>query len=384
MRLRPILASLVCLLLALACGGGGDGSSISLGGGTPTGNLTVRLGSDSFPGYSQVVLSIEKVEGSTNGTTWIPLGNVKSAVDLMLLQNGNSAAILSAASVPAAIYTQFRITWATLDYYDSFNSSPSFVSINGNLAQLAMPATTVLSGSVTVTATSTTVLLMLSGQQAVQSRLGGLSPYSFQATGSAYDGGATASLTGHLADGTTPLTGVEVYAETLDANGLATLRRRAFSDLAGNYALEGLPIGSTYYVVAQPGTTTRSYQALASAAISATTAITYPADLAFSSPLPPAYLLTFLVTPPSTATQVTWAELRKTLATGGTSKSLIVRSQTLDSSLAQDATELFYLYPDTYDVAAQRSTSGAVPVKTVGNPVTLNSGSTITVQLSYP
>lgn len=379
MRLRPILASLACLVLALACGGGGGGSNISLGGGTPTGNLTVRLGSDSFPGFNQVVLSIEKLEGSTNGSTWTPLGNVKSAVDLMLLQNGNSAAILSAASAPAATYTQFRITWATVNY--STGNTPSYVVVNSLPSQLAMPASTVVNGSVTVTAAGSTVLLMLSGQQAVQLRSGS---YHFQATGSAYDLSATAHLTGHLADGAMPLTGVEVYAETVDSNLVATIQRRAFTDLSGNYALEGLPTGSQYFVVAQPGNTSSSYQAQASAAVNAATASTFTANLAFGNPLSPARLLNVYVTPPSTATQVTWTELRKTLATGSTSQNLIVRAQTLDWNLVQDGTGVFGLFPDTYGVAAQRSTSGATPVVKVGAPVTLGSGTSLNTTLSFP
>jgi hypothetical protein len=49
MPIRPFLASLLCLGLGLtlACGGGGSSSP------APTGNLTLRLGADSFPGYSQ-------------------------------------------------------------------------------------------------------------------------------------------------------------------------------------------------------------------------------------------------------------------------------------------------------------------------------------------
>jgi hypothetical protein len=384
MRLRPILAYLACLVLTLACGGGGDGANISLGGGTPTGNLTVRLGSDSFPGYNQVVLSIEKLEGSTDGTTWTPLGNVRTAVDLMLLQNGNSTAILSAVSVPMATYTQFRLTWATVNYSSGY--TPSFVFASSAQSPLTMPVTTVLSGSVKVATTGTsTALLMLSGQQAVQNHPAGLTPYTFQATGSAYDQSATAHLVGQLVDGTTRLGGAEVYAETVDANGLATVQRRAFTDLSGNYALEGLPIGSTYYVAAQPGNTSSSYQALASAPVIAATATTYTANLAFANPQTPAFKLTFQVTPASSAAQVTWAELRKTLATGSGSQALIVRSQTLDTNIL-DGTFIYGLFPDTYDVDAQRSTSGAAPVMKAGVPskVTLSSGASSTATVKYP
>ena len=57
MRLRQILASLLSAGLMVACGGGGG--SVDRSG--PVGTLTLRLGSDSFPGYSQAVVSLEKV-----------------------------------------------------------------------------------------------------------------------------------------------------------------------------------------------------------------------------------------------------------------------------------------------------------------------------------
>jgi hypothetical protein len=239
---------------------------------------------------------------------------------------------------------------------------------------------------VKVTSAGTTVLLMLSGQQAVQSRPSGLYLYSFQATGTAYDQAATARLTGHLADSTstTALTGVEVYAETVDIHGVATIQRRAFTDTSGKYVMEGLPTGGQYYVVAQPGYTNSSYQAVASAAVSVAAATTSTADLAYSIPQSPASFLHLIVTPPSTLTQCTWGELRQPLPTGGVgSKSLIVRSQTLDAAQSQDDTYIYGLFPGTYDVAAQRSTAGATPVK-VASTVTVSSGSYSTATLIYP
>ena len=85
MRLLLSLTFLLSLSFSLACGGGGSSSR------TPaTGNLTIRFGTDSFAGYSQAVVSLEKVEGSTDGATWTLLGNVKTTVDLMALQKATA------------------------------------------------------------------------------------------------------------------------------------------------------------------------------------------------------------------------------------------------------------------------------------------------------
>jgi hypothetical protein len=379
MRLRSILASLFSLGLTLACGGGG-GSSRAV---TPTGTLTIRFGTDSFPGYSQAVVSLEKVEATTDGATWIPLGTVKATFDLMALQNGHSTGILPATTVPAATYTQFRITWATVNYQSAINM-PAYVWPTGGTGQvLSMPVTTVVNGSVAVPANgSTTAQLFLSGQQAVQTRAGVAT--TFQATGRAINLAASARITGHLGAGSTPLAGVEVFAETVDGLGVASIQRRAFTDAAGNYALEGLAMGSLYFVAAQPAGQITSYAAMATASVNATAASTYTADLAFSDPQTPGSL-NLTITPASTAAQGTWGELRQVVATGGVgSQNLIVRSQTVATGLAQDQVGFLGLAPGTYGVTAQRSLSGAAPTMNVGTTKVVDPGATANAFLTFP
>lgn len=377
MRLRPFLASpLLCLGLTLACGGSSSPS-------VPTGTLTLRLGSDSFPGYSQAVVSLEKVEASPDGATWIPLGNVKATFDLMALQSGHSTLILPATRVDAGSYAQFRLTWATVNYQSAINQ-PAYAVPNGGTGQLlSMPTTTVVSGPVNVPSSGgATAQIMFSGQQALQARANGTT--SFQATGRAYDLAASASITGHLGDGTTPLAGVEVFAETVDGLGTATLQRRAYTDASGNYVLEGLPTGSLYFVAAQPASLTSAYAAAAAAPVNATAATTYTASLAFSAPKVPGSL-TLTITPASTATQGTWGELRQALSTGGTgSQTLIVRSQTVTSSAASDQVTFLGLAPSIYGLTAQRSTSGATPAMKTGTQVSVSAGATATTALSFP
>jgi hypothetical protein len=375
-----ILASLVSMGLMLACGGGSSSRPAPA-----TGNLTIRLGSDSFPGYSQVVVSLEKVEGSVDGTTWTALGNVKATFDLMALQNGHSAVVLPATAVPPATYAQFRLTWATVNYSSAI-LLPAYAYPSGGAGQqLTMPAALVMvvNGPVTVPTNGSAIAqIMLSGQQAVQSRAGGL--YTFQATGRAYDLAASARITGLLSQGATALSGVEVLAETIDGSGLATLQRRAFTDAFGNYTLEGLPMGSLYFVVAQPASATLAYSAVAAAPVNATAATTYLVNLAFSTPQSPG-ALTLTLTPPSTSTQGTWGELRQTLLTGTSgSQTLIVRSQTMDTGLTQDQTGFLGLFPGTYGVTAQRSTAGAAPILKTGTQWLVTTGGTVMASLTFP
>ena len=382
MRARSILAVLL-LGFTLACGGG-SGS----GGSTATGNLTLRFGSDSFPGFTQAVVSVEKVEASTDGTTWMSLGNVRATYDLMTLQNGHSAAMLSTIAVPPATYTQFRITWATQNYANPINLAAYVIPTGASTGQpLSMPTTTVLPGSVTVTSGgSTTAQIMLVGQQAVQQRVGTPS-YTFQATGQAYDLSKTASITGQLADGTTPLVGAEVYAETVDGLGVATLQRRAFTDGTGSYLLECLPAGTStaYFVVSQPASTLSAYAAGASSPINAVAGNTATANLAFSGAQQPG-ALTLTINPPSLSTVGTWGELRQPLAAGpGLIENLIVRSQSAVTGTSQDQVYFTGLAPSYYGVTSERSTAGATPVTQVyGSQVQVSSGAIATASLSYP
>jgi hypothetical protein len=385
MPFRRLIAPLLILAAGLACGGGGG--DIRWGGGA-TGTLVVRLGSDSFPGYDQAVVSLEKLEGTTDGSTWTALGTVQATYDLMALQNGNSVVILPAASVPAGTYSQFRLTWATKNYANPINLAAYAVPTGAATGQpMGMPTTTVLPGPVTVpSGGSATAQIMLSGQQAVQARPGTF-PYTFQATGQAFDTTKLASIAGKLLDGTTPLAGVEVFAETLDGSlTVPTIQRRAFTDVNGNYLLEALPASTNTadYVVAQPGNTVATYAAQAANPVIVTSASAYTANLAFSGPTAPGSL-TLTITPASTAAQGTWGELRQTLATGTSGAAiLIVRSQAAVSGLSQDQVYFTALPPGVYGVAAQRSTSGGAPA-TVKAATTqaVAAGATTTTTLSY-
>lgn len=381
MRFNLVPLALLAMGLTFGCGGGGSSNPPA-----PTGTLTLQLGSDSIPGYAQAWVSVEKIEGSLNGSSWVSLGTVQKSFDLMALQNGHGAIILPATRVLAGTYTQFRITWDNQNHNSGGRQPAYLVLPNGTELFMTMPTTktTVVKGQVAVPANGTTTAqLMLSAQQAVQTRPGPI--YTFQATGGAYDLAATAKITGHLVDGATPLANVEVLAETVDGLDVATIQRRATTDATGSFTLEALSsgTGTTYYVVAQPLSTSAAYDAKAQKVITATPA-TYPANFSFSGPAVPG-ALTLTITVPSAANQATWGELRKTLViTPSEGHNLIVQSQPVATSLVQDQVYFTLLSPNSYGVTAQRSTDGGAPVMKVGSTLAVTSNTITPANITYP
>jgi len=373
MGLRRIL-SILCLLPLLACGGGGSGVS------TAHGTLTLKLGSDSLPNFTNAALSLEKVEIKKGTAEWQAFATVQATYDLLALQNGNGAALATAVQMETGTYTAFRLTWATTNYGDKA-SVPAFVTPAPGTARwpLTMPITTTVTGSILVEKDAlTTAEIMLNGSQLAHDYYASSDKpaYTFQATASLLDLAACARISG-LA-----LPGAEVYAETLDGNLVATIQRRALADASGAFVLDALPIGSNviYYLAAQSS----GYAAVSTDPVTATLAEDYPATLAFGAIQTPGSLSVAL-TPASSSTQGTWVELRQNLQTGSSgSQPLIVRAQTMDtnSTASRDQVTLAGLAPGTYGVKAQRSSAGAVPVATTAqNPSIVTASNIASVTL---
>jgi hypothetical protein len=374
----PLILSTLLLGVVLGCSGGSRPAA-------PSGTLTVRLGSDSLPGYGQVVVSVDKLEGNLDGIGWVTVGAVNATYDLQTLQNGGSVVLVAGARVGAGSYSQFRLTWAASNYKDNTKLPAYVMPVSGAGLAMQMPTSTVVAGPVVVPANgSASAQLMLSGQQAVQVHAGAAAPAQFQATGSAYDATAIARITGHLADGSLPLAGVEVFAETVDGNLLASIQRRALSDAAGNYVLEALPAGAVYYVAAQPAGVTSAYGALTSAPVNAAAPVSYGADLAFSSPASPGSL-NVVITPASAIGVGTWVELRQILLTGpGVGQNLIVRSGIAATGASQDSVSFQGLAAGSYGLKVQRSTAGGPPVAKVGGSPMVTAGASTAVTISLP
>ena len=363
----------------LACGGGGGGATIA------NGTLSLKLGSDSTSSYSKVYASLQKVEyKSSNTSTWSTLAEVETTYDLLALQNGNSATLASATSLKPGTYS-FRLTWAGENYaYPS--KYPGFLQRADNSTEyrMTLPTTTSVSGTVDVAEGSlTTAEILFSGNQIAQKHASLSVPYTFQATAQVLDLANCARILGQATSGSTPLEGAEVFAETVDGSGLATVQRRALTDSNGQFVMEGLPIGKIYYLASQPGTATLAYGAVSTSPITASSATDFSANLSFTSSMAPGSL-DVSVTPISTSSQGTWVELRETLATAtGVYKTLVVRSQTVDTETAKDTTSFTGLLPSTYGIMVQRSTSGGDASASTGSEELVETGATTTAVVAY-
>ena len=373
MRLPLVVAGVCGLTLILGCGGGSQD--------TPApGTLTLRLGSDSFPGCQQAWVTVGKIEGSGNGSLWTTLGTANQTVDLMNPPAALAVTLLDGVSVPAGTYNWFRITWGSVNSNNPINL-PAYVVVASGSWPLTMPT----GGTTTVPATvavpsrgAATALLMFSGTRAIQQRAA--TAFTFQATGQAYQAGNFGAITGHLDAGAINLSGVEVYAETVGGSLLTpTIQRRTFSDANGNYTLQALPTagGTNYYVVAQPAGTSSAYTAVAGGPILVAQAAPYPLSLNFATQTPAAApgSLSLTVSPASAATEATWVELSQS-GLGAGVPTLIVRSQPLATSGSQDLATVSGLYPGLYGVTVQRysSATGKVTGAALQSPPVVTAG----------
>nr|WP_320132401.1 DUF4382 domain-containing protein [uncultured Holophaga sp.] len=358
------------LLALLACGGGGS---------TPatTGTLTLKLGSDSTSSYSEVWVSLEKVEvKKSSASSWSTLATVEKSWDLMALQNGNGTTLATAASLATGTY-DVRLTWATQNYaVDS--SYPGTLIPSGETAsyRMTLPTTTTATGTFTISDSQlTTAEVFIQGNQIAQwypTTSTTNVHYLFHPTAEVVDLAECATLTGTVKDSAgTALSDAEVFAE-VPVSGLGTILRRAVTT-NGTFTLEGLPIGKTYYVATQPS----GYPASSAAGVSAASATDYTVDITCGASATPGSLEVDTTTASSTS-QGTWAELYQTLATGSSYHTLAVRSQILTTGSSADSTTFEGLYPSAYTVEVQRSTSGGDAVTTGGDEVTVTASTTAT------
>lgn len=374
-----ILGSSLCLTLLMACPPRPD----------PGAQLAVRMGTDGFQGYDHVVVSIEKVEALTLSNQWIPINQAAhSTVDLMGLQNGQFLALGSYREEILMSYTSFRITWAQTNYQDGSLPAAYVVPTGGERQALAMPSNTLFPGAVHVMSNTTTwASLMLDGSQVIQLHAGAPTPYRFQATGRAFDSGSTSLIKGRIGqiqgEPVLGLGGVEVFAETLDDTGLATIRRRALTDATGSFTLEALPIGAQYWVVAQPSHPDQVFQAQVLPVHLNAAGRVYQQSLYFDQPQSPGRL-DALLTPASATNQGTWIELRQSLLTSNDiSRTFIVRSRTVSTGATTDQASFQGLAPGNYSVNAQRATADGAPVMSATSTQDVSASATTTVDLVY-
>lgn len=382
MSSKHLLPITLFLSTLLACGGGA--------GSTPsTGTLTLKLGSDSHANYASAYVSIEKVEyKSTDSSSWSTLATINASYDLMALQNGHEVTLTADSTLKTGSYN-VRITWGTDHNYTYPVLSPGTLLLAGKSSlledglEMSLPTRTTATGSLTVTKDTATIgEIFIQGDQLAQKHSSLSTPYTFQATAELLDLSTHARILGQVTDaGGTGIAGAEVLAETLDGSLTATVKRRAVTDASGNFVLAGLAMGEDYYLATQPSGSALGYSATSTSPVTASAATDYSAALICASTATPG-TLGVTISPASTTTQGTWVELRQTLATGAAFRTLVVRSQIVDTGSSTDTTSLTGLYPGSYGVTLKRSTSGGSPVATISSEKSVTAGSSASATIT--
>ena len=387
-KTTSLLSASALMLSLLACSGGGEGDG-SGGGNAPTGTVSLDLGADSTPDWSQVVMGIHEVDLSPDGTNWTPLNLPNQTFDLLGLQNGGVISLASGVTVKAGTY-QVRVLWATTNYANP-TSVPAYVYPlgAGSGSVLAMPVSTVVGGTITVQANQANpALLMLDTASAVQSFSGSV---RFLPTAQLYDA-SSCSLYGRVVDGSaTEIAGTEVLAELVDGAGTPYVVRRAITDGTGSYRMDGLlssvsGASPSYFIVAMPAaSSTTSYLAGglgpfhpgAGQSLNAGTLAFSVAPVATGS-------IALTLTPQTPSGQGTFADLRQDVSIGFLHQYLIVRADAPATGASSDTYTFAGLPSSSYGVNATRFVPGGSVTGTAvsGSLVSVNSGATTSVSLT--
>lgn len=398
MAMKPVSALFTASMLAtlLACSGSGSGSGSTSQ--SPHGNLTLLVGSDSNPDFSQIVVGMDKVELSADGTNWSPLTTTGLTFDLEALQGGNEITVAPIASLPPGNY-QIRVTWATKNYQSQIQV-PAYVVYPGNAGTpLALPVTSAVQGSVAVTnGGNATAILMLDAGNSVQPLVGSSSTaFQFLPAPVLFDTATAGAIHGTVSASGSGLGDQEVFAEVVDGAGRPSILRRATTDANGNFELDALPVSSggiplSYFLVCMPydGAST-AYPALGlsvgtlsgGALLSGQNLSFNPADATGPGNL------ALTVQPHSAPGDLTLGDLRQTVSLGNFAQYLIVRSDVMGVGSSQDG-YTFAGLPSSganglYGANVTRYlAAGGVQTKAAPSGVAVNPGATTTVNLTIP
>ena len=370
----------------VACSGGGSGSS---GGGTgQAGGLTLDLGADSTADWSQVVMGIQEVDVSLDGTHWTMIAQPKQTFDLLGLQNGGIINLASNVTLDAGTY-EVRVIWATVNYADGAKAAAYVYPLGGGSGSaLGMPVSTVSGGTIAVVGgQANPALLMLDTASAVQSFSGAV---TFQPSAQLFDV-SSCSLSGRIINGSAAaIPGTEVLAELVDGAGTPHVVRRAITDGTGSFRMDGLASSvsgakPTYFLVAMPAaTSSTAYQAGAVGPLQPNAGQTLNAgSLAFSSPVSTG-AIGLTLTPQTPSAHGTFADLRQSITVGSLTQYLIVRADAVATGSSSDTFTFAGLPSSSYGVNATRFVPGGAVTGTAvsGTLIGVNSGATTSVSLA--
>jgi hypothetical protein len=132
--LLRIIATAAVALPLLNCGGGGGGNS-----GNSSGTLNLAITDGTIDAASSLVVQFTGVQLQPSGGGNVITFNFSSPkqIDLLTLQKGNAASLLSGASVPAGNYDWIRLT---LNVGSNQAVANSYIDINGAQYPLILPS----------------------------------------------------------------------------------------------------------------------------------------------------------------------------------------------------------------------------------------------------
>ena len=367
---NPAALGTAALLLAVAaCGSGGNSGN---------GSMTVHL-VDAPSDYKAITLNVKSVEIWSQGTGWLTLATPNRSVDLLKLHDGVEEVLAQGASLPAGTYGQMRLVLNAGNTVTLADESEQPLKVpSGMQSGVKLPVHFEVEPG-----TTKDVFIDFDAHRSIFLHQAGRSgQYILRPVVRALDRVVTGSVSGKIsgADGVTGLDGVPVMAEVVDASGHVTVVNSAVTHDGGLYSIGLLPVGASYYIVAQPvvGETVYAPRSSGAIALSATSPLaTY--NGAFS-PVSAAGSLSVAITPVGDADDMVSA--MQPLEVGEPLPRLLA-VRTVNAMVVDDTeTATFDNLPlGAYTLSATRSTSDAE-----GNVTTATSSSVSTTvpQLSTP
>ena len=386
------IAVAAATLGAAACGSSSSST-------TPTtATMNVHLVDSPTTTYRAVNVDVQTVE-ILSGSTWTVLGTPSVVVNLLSLTGGVTQTLVNGATLPPGTYGQMRLVLGSRNTVVDANGVTHDLKVpSGQQSGVKMPiAFTVQAG------TTSDVFIDFDARNSVFVHPAGNSQqYILRPVVSCYDRVQTGSVSGVLTErgAGTPLAGVTVMAETL-ASEVPSVSRSTVTNASGAFLLDLLPVGSTYFVVAQPvvpaagATPAISYAAQASEGFAlsvATPTATWNGvfDRATATGDVGGSITPAAVTSP-TLTETDTVELRATVSSAGTPHPFVVRVTPADVAAGGETwgmTLLPVTAPSTtYSAIATRRTvdsSGAETSRSsAAVPVGVPAGGSATANLVF-
>ncbi len=364
-------------ILALPMGCGSDFFSSS-----GTAKMTVRLVDAPIQGYKEININITEVricqesetdtetgkttEDSTDDGTWITLATPNRTVNLLDLTGGVSSMLADNVTIPAGHYGQMRLILGAGNTVKLADDSIHDLTVPSGLQS---GIKLVVNFDVAPGTTKDVFIDFDAANSIKLHKTGHSDKYILRPTVRAFDKVMTGSISGKFTDSATgePLVGAVVTAQIFDTAGNASIVRSTTTGSDGNYLLDLLPVGGTYYVVSQPVIGTTVYGAKASEAINVTAEnATAVYDAAFTATVS-ASSVAGGVAPEAGEEQSDTVFLIQALSAGGSSHDFIVQTAT---PVVADSVETYAFAavpPGSYTVMAVRATQNSDGTTTYQN-----------------